>query len=218
MGRTRKAPGLNPDALLNLIRNLLAPMMAPDSESIDTGDAVRAAEAFADLDRHIGSGGALPRVWDVPRGAAGDGYPSTRSGVLAMLHAREAECRALAAKINRLQRENEALNAIPTHDHAPSDTARSDARLRDLMMPRAAHGCDDCERSNGPRGRCEHGKVRRYLGDASRRPLAVNVVNADETGYVPCPYCPRCATYLAPHEVTKGACVLCGSRDVRGAK
>jgi hypothetical protein len=54
---------MDPNANLNEQRSIIAAMLDEDSESIDTGDAVRLAELVQALDAWIVKGGALPGDW-----------------------------------------------------------------------------------------------------------------------------------------------------------
>ena len=54
---------MDPNANLNEQRRIIARMLADDSESIDTGDALRLAELAQALDEWIANGGFLPAEW-----------------------------------------------------------------------------------------------------------------------------------------------------------
>lgn len=54
------------DAVLNEVRVLVARILDPDSESVDTGDAVRLAHLVVILDEAAGAG-RLPSSWQTTR-------------------------------------------------------------------------------------------------------------------------------------------------------
>ena len=54
---------MDPNANLKEQREIIAAMLAEDSEEIDTGDAVRLAELAQALDEWISKGGFLPDAW-----------------------------------------------------------------------------------------------------------------------------------------------------------
>jgi len=54
---------MDPNANLEEQRQIISEMLDEDSESIDTGDAVRLAELAQALDEWIIGGGFLPKAW-----------------------------------------------------------------------------------------------------------------------------------------------------------
>ena len=60
---------MDPDNNLMEQRRIIARILADDSESIDTGDALRLAELAQALDEWIRKGGFLPASWrEDPKG------------------------------------------------------------------------------------------------------------------------------------------------------
>ena len=55
---------MDPNANLKEQREIVARMIDEDSESVDTGDAVRLAELVEALDSWISAGGFLPTSWN----------------------------------------------------------------------------------------------------------------------------------------------------------
>jgi len=57
---------MDPDANLEEQREIIARMLDPESESIDSGDAVRLAELAQALDEWLSKGNFLPVAWKFP--------------------------------------------------------------------------------------------------------------------------------------------------------
>ena len=58
---------MDPNATRAELLRIARSFLAPDSDSIDTGDAVRLAELVDELDRWIRRGGFLPERWVHPK-------------------------------------------------------------------------------------------------------------------------------------------------------